>query len=137
MFTDGRVEKITTKTDDRRWADTNDNIFITICDATGSCCRTELEDRNRDDFKIGAIDDFTDASALGECNNKEMKGQVTAKLEVEKNDGWFVNWAKISLTGGRLFTCNFNVWLDNDSKDLKITNSKQVPCSEGIASKWT
>ena len=137
MFIDGGVEKITTKTDDRRWADTNDNIFITICDVSGSCCRTELDDRTRDDFKRGVIDDFTDASVLGECNNKEMKGQVTAKLEVEKNDGWFVNWAKISLTGGRLFTCNFNVWLDNDAKDPKITNSKQVTCSEGIASKWT
>ena len=90
-----------------------------------------LDDKSRDDFKRGAVDDFADPSVLGECQKARMKVPLTATLELEKTDGWYVNWAKLALSGGRDLTCFFDTWLDNDSSDKSITNSKNVTCSEG------
>ena len=131
FFSDVSVIQINTKTGSRAWADTNDNIRMTICDASGSCCKTDvLDDKARDDFKRGAVDDFMDPQVLGECRTMEMRGPLTATLDLEKTDGWYVKWAKIYLQEGRDFLCNFNTWLDNDSSDKSITNSKNVTCNQ-------
>ena len=90
-----------------------------------------LDDDSRDDFRKGAVDDFADPTVLGECRSADLYGPLTASLALEKNDGWYVDWAQFSLAGGRDYTCFFDTWLDNDSSDKSITNIKNVTCTEG------
>ena len=118
---------ISTKTESRRSADTNDNVSMTVCDTTGSCCTSVLNNVGND-RKRGHVDTYTDPSVLGECFTTHMKGQLNVTLTKDRTNGWYVDWAQVSLARGISFTCMFNSWLDDSTG---YSNQMTVQCDEG------
>ena len=122
------VTEISTKTGSMKNAGTDDYVSLTVCDTTGACCTTALDNKSVDDRQKGRVDTFADSLVLGDCFNARLDGQLTATLSKLKSDGWYVEWAKIKLSSGKSFTCLFNSWLDNSGGHK---NSMTVTCNKG------
>ena len=107
-------------------ADTDDAASITICDMSGDCCSTPLNNPDINDREKGRVDTYSGPDDLGQCFNFVMgKGDLSVTLEKERSDGWFVEWTEIKLAGGMSFNCAFNIWLDNDNGHSR---SETVQC---------
>ena len=113
-FLEKGVTDIWTKTSPRKWAGTNDNVEIKVCDFT-NCCKVTLDDPERNDQERSAVDKFTDPNLLGTCFNTSLKGKLSATLSKDGSDGWYPDWAKIVLYQGRTFLCNYGTWLDDSA----------------------
>ena len=98
-----------------------------VCDTAGTCC-TSILNNSGVDRKKGSVNIYSDPEVLGDCFNTGMKGQLSATLSKDKSNGWYVEWAQISLARGIYFTCMFNSWLDDASG---YQNDMTVECTEG------
>jgi len=126
------VGEVRTKTDSQNYANTNDNVFIKICDSGDNCCQSaSLDNTDKDDFEKSAVDQFSESNMLGSCSNIILYGDITATLSKDGDDGWYPKWSQIILNNGTEFICNFDLWLDSDTG---YSNSKTVPCEvTGVA----
>ena len=113
-----------------RSAGTNDPVTITICDVSGGCCSNHLNIQGYNDREPGHVDTYNNPDVLGQCYNfVPAAGDLTVTLDKTKSNGWNVQWAKVIMSGGKTFTCNFNVWLDNDNG---YSNSESVQCQRDL-----
>ena len=131
FFIDVGVTEISTKTGSMRHAGTNDAVSIKICDGKEICCTTFLDTSGHDDHEKGHVDVFADPEDLASCisTRMNMKGGLTATLEKDGSDGWYAEWAQITLARGYAFTCTFGIWLDNDNGH---TRSESAQCTQGM-----
>ena len=119
------VTEISVKTGSMKWADTDDKVSITICDASENCCTTPLNKPGNDRVK-GAVDVYTNPDNLGACSGVAMnKGDLTVTLAKERSDGWYVDWAEIKLARGMSYSCLFDLWLVDNTG---YSRSKTVQC---------
>ena len=114
----GQINEIKIKTGDGKWSDTTENVWITVCDGSGLCCRTDLNPDGKK-LKKGAVDTFSGSKVLGKCSSVKLAGPLTAVVSKKKDDGWFVDWAEIELYNnkyakkGTTFKCSFGKWIDS------------------------
>jgi len=114
----GQVNEIKIKTGDGMWSETTENVWMTVCDGSGLCCRTDLNPDGKK-LKKGAVDTFSGSKVLGKCSVVKLAGPLTAVVSKKKDDGWFVDWAEIELYNnkyakkGTTFKCNFGKWIDS------------------------
>jgi len=110
------ITEISVKTNSEgRASSGNDAASITICDKSGDCCSTPLDNPGIADRVRDTTDTYSGSGVLGQCFNFVMgQGDLKVTLEKEGDDGWTIDWAKINLAGGMSFNCPFNIFLDND-----------------------
>ena len=107
------VTEISVKTGSMKWADTDDAVSITICDASENCWSTRLNKPGNGRAK-GAVDVYFNPDKIGACNDVAMgKGDLSVTLEKVKSDGWYVDWAEIKIARG--MSCLFDLWLDHNT----------------------
>jgi len=124
------ITEISTETGSMRHAGTNDPVTITVCDVSGGCCSNPLNVPGYDDRVQGHVDTYNGPDVLGQCYDfVPARGDLTVTLEKTRSNGWNVQWTKIELSGGRTFTCNFNIWLDDASG---YSNSETVQCQRDL-----
>ena len=83
-----------------------------------------------DDREQGHVDTYNNPDVLGDCYNfVPARGNLKVTLEKTRSNGWNVQWTKVKLSGGGAFTCNFNVWFDNDNGH---SNSETVQCQRDL-----
>jgi len=124
------ITEISTETGSMRSADTDDSVTITVCDVSGGCCSNPLNIPSYDDRAVGHVDTYNRPDVLGQCYRfVPARGDLTVTLEKTGSDGWNVQWTKVKLSGGRSFTCNFNIWLDNDNGH---SNSETAQCQRDL-----
>ena len=124
------ITEISAQTGWHKNAGTDDPVTISVCDVSGDCCSNSLNIPDHDDRVQGHLDTYSGPVVLGQCFNfVPTRGDLTVALEKPGSDGWNVQWTKVKLSGGRTFTCNFNIWLDNDNGH---SNSETVQCQQDV-----
>ena len=111
----GVVSEIITKTGNKYYDATVDNVSATLCNQDGDCCSTLLD--NPDDLQLGSLDTYTGPAQLGDCFDFDIGGgEISATVEItekENSDGWFVEWLMIKLSGGKEYICYYNGFIKN------------------------
>merc|ERR1711936_344289 len=123
------ISEIRTKTDSRAYANTDDNVFIKVCDTPTNCCESpSLDNEDKNDFEKSQVDTFTGAALMGSCNNINLHGRLMVTLSKDGDDGWYPEETEIVLKDGKHVTCKFGLWLDSETG---YSNSKTVcQCEE-------
>merc|ERR1712226_849103 len=127
---------IASKTGTGKYVGSKSRVVAEICDAQGTCCQTSSDGRGLDNSKVvrqaGQTDVYTDTAILGSCS---LKGSLvgdpnTVKLttsDPDGTDGWYVEWIRITMSTGEVFSCPVDGWLDNDNP--KEPSSRTVSCA--------
>merc|ERR1712113_521363 len=133
-----RVKTILTRTGTVKHAGSMSRVVAKICDAQGTCCQTSSEGRGLDNSEAYAVrragqrDFYRDTAILGSCSQKgSLVGDPkTVKLttsDPDGTDGWYVEWIRITMSTGEVFSCPVDGWLDNDNP--KEPSSRTVSCA--------
>lgn len=98
---------ITTKTDDQKYAKTDDDIHLFLQDISGNSVRWNLDNKLKDNFEQGKEDRFVFFS------DRKLSLPLNVKLEKDGHNGWLAKWIELDIPGsGKRFA--IDGWLDND-----------------------
>ena len=120
------ITKITIKTLDAKDAQTDDPVFIKICnEKLLDCCETELENPQSNDFEKDEVNEFN-ANLLGECGSLSVDEIKTVTMRMEGKNGWKGEYVKVELSNGNEVTCPITEEIDNNGS-MNLNCSLSAP----------
>jgi len=129
MYSCEHVSSIAIKTGTVPNAQSDCRAVMELCDRQRNCCQTTPNGQGLDnpgnDRESGQTDIYTNRAVLGNCAHAGnlVGGPVTAKLTSSNpggDNGWFVDWARITMSTGAVFSCPMRAWLDRNGPSLKV-----------------
>merc|ERR1719507_2582739 len=123
------VSSIAIKTGTVPNAQSDCRAVMELCDRQRNCCQTTPNGQGLDnpgnDRESAQTDIYTNRALLGNCAHAGnlVGGPVTAKLTSSNpggDNGWFVDWARITMSTGVVFSCPMRAWLDRNGPSLKV-----------------
>ena len=120
----GNIANVVVKTSGMEHSNTNDDIFMKICNEnSANCCETKLDQPNKNDFELGATDTFL-PSHLNACKNFKVTGSApSVTMRLEGGDGWRGEYVKVSLLDGTLFTCPIFELIDDNGSTVTLCST--------------
>ncbi len=116
----GRVSRIVTHTSSEHAhakMDEDGAIRVEICFGLLCCTTTSLDNVDKNDFEVGATDDFM---SFGGCDDWRMSEFVLSSLTVsaihEGPDAWLGDALEVYFGDDDYIVCEMNGWIDNDEK---------------------
>merc|ERR1719385_150661 len=124
------VSTIAIKMGDGKWDGSKCRAVMEICDGDGNCCQTSPDGRGLYNGKYrasGQTDVYSNTRILGNCAQEgSLVGDIIrAKLTASDpsgDDGWGVEWIRITKSTGEMFNCPFNGWLKKNERNSKTVN---------------